>query len=187
MYDGSFANIFYDDVRLPADALLGEVNGGWKVLTSALATERGLIGGGIVLKVAHLFELLCHHIKLAHLDGKPLAADRVVRERIATLAAEIEVGRQLMMHCAALAAEGITPPEYGAISKVFSGELMERFGEAALEILGMQATLSQEAEDNLADGRFEQGLRHSLMWVISIGTNEIQRSLIAQRALGLPR
>jgi alkylation response protein AidB-like acyl-CoA dehydrogenase len=86
-----------------------------------------------------------------------------------------------------LAVDGSTPPEYGAISKVFSGELMERFGEAALEILGMPATLSQDAPGNLANGRFEQGLRHSLMWVISIGTNEIQRSLIAQRALGLPR
>jgi len=187
MYDGSFANIFYDNVRLPADALLGELNGGWKVLTSALATERGLIGGGIVLKVARMFNLLCRHAKLAQRDGRPLADDAVVRERIATLAAEIEVGRQLMMHCAELAADGVTPPEYGAISKVFSGELMERFGEAALEILGMRATLSQEAPDNLANGRFEQGLRHSLMWVISIGTNEIQRSLIAQRGLALPR
>jgi hypothetical protein len=57
----------------------------------------------------------------------------------------------------------------------------------ALEILGMRATLSQDAPGNFANGKFEQGLRHSLMWVISIGKNEIQRSLIAQRALGLPR
>jgi alkylation response protein AidB-like acyl-CoA dehydrogenase len=187
MYDGSFANIFYDNVRLPADALLGDVNDGWKVLTSALAVERGLVGGGIVLKVAHMFDLLCQYVRQAQFDDKPLSADPVVRDRIATLAAEIEVGRKLMMHCAELATNGVTPPEYGAISKVYSGELMERFGEAALEILGMHATLSQEAPDNLANGKFEQGLRHSLMWVISIGTNEIQRSLIAQRALGLPR
>ncbi len=100
---------------------------------------------------------------------------------MATLACEIEVGRQLMMHCAELAADGITPPEYGAISKVFSGELMERFGEAALDILGMRATLSEQMPGALDNGRFEQNLRHSLMWVISIGTNEIQRSLIAQR------
>ncbi len=187
MYDGSFANIFYDNVRLPSDALLGGLNDGWRVLTSALATERGLIGGGIVLKVARMFDQLCQYARQAEFDGKPLSADPLVRERIAALACEIEVGRQLMMHCAELAAEGMTPPEYGAISKVFSGELMERFGEAALEILGMRATLSQEAPGNLANGKFEQGLRHSLMWVISIGTNEIQRSLIAQRALGLPR
>ena len=55
MYDGSFANIFYDDVRIPLENIVGEVNGGWKVLTGALANERR-VGGGIVLKVAHTFE-----------------------------------------------------------------------------------------------------------------------------------
>jgi alkylation response protein AidB-like acyl-CoA dehydrogenase len=113
--------------------------------------------------------------------------DPRVRDYIGTLAAQIEVGRRLMIHCAQLATGGATPPEVGAISKVFSGELMERFGEAALDILGLRAALSQDAEGALRNGRYEQGLRHSLMWVISIGTNEIQRSLIAQRGLGLPR
>lgn len=187
MYDGSFANIFYDDVRIPLDSLVGEVNGGWKVLTGALAFERGLVGGGIVLKVAHAFEQLRRRVTRGDGDARPLSEDPIVRDRMARLAAEIEIGRQLMMQCADLAADGVTPPEYGAISKVFSGELMERFGEAALEILGMQATLSEGMPGALDNGRFEQNLRHSLMWVISIGTNEIQRSLIAQRGLGLPR
>jgi alkylation response protein AidB-like acyl-CoA dehydrogenase len=187
MYDGSFANIFYDNVRIPLENIVGEVNGGWKVLTGALAFERGLVGGGIVLKVAHAFEQLRLHVMAGEGDAPPLSEDPIVRERMAVLASEIEVGRQLMMQCAELAAEGITPPEYGAISKVFSGELMERFGEAALDILGMRATLSQGMPGALDNGRFEQNLRHSLMWVISIGTNEIQRSLIAQRGLRLPR
>src|SRR5262249_41660677 len=183
MYDGSFANIFYDDVRIPAENIVGPVNGGWKVLTDALATERGLVGGGIVLKVAHGFDLLCREIR----DVPAMRADPLVRDRVGQLAAEIEVGRRLMVHCAELATGGTTPPEVGAISKVFSGELMERYGEAALESLGPRAALSQDAPGALAGGRFEQQLRHSLMWVISIGTNEIQRSLIAQRGLGLPR
>ncbi|HEV7575257.1 MAG TPA: acyl-CoA dehydrogenase family protein [Caldimonas sp.] len=183
MYDGSFANIFYDNVRIPADALIGPLNGGWKVLTDALANERGTVGGGIVLKVAHAFDLLCADVRAA----PSLRDDPLVRERIATLAAEIEVGRRLMIHSAELATGGTTPPETGAISKVFSGELMERFGEAALDILGPRAALSHGASGALHEGRYEQGLRHSLMWVISIGTNEIQRSLIAQRGLGLPR
>ena len=187
MYDGSFANIFYDDVRIPADAIVGPVNGGWKVLTDALANERGLVGGGIVLKVAHAFDLLCRDVREATAHGSPLRDDALARDRIATLAADIEVGRRLMIHCAELATSGSTPPETGAISKVFSGELMERFGEAALDILGPRAALSQDAPGALRNGRYEQGLRHSLMWVISIGTNEIQRSLIAQRGLGLPR
>ncbi|HEX7922147.1 MAG TPA: acyl-CoA dehydrogenase [Bradyrhizobium sp.] len=183
MYDGTFANIFYDNVRIPAENLVGEVNGGWKVLTGALAFERGLVGGGIVLKVARAFEQLRSHV----IGDRSLADNPIVRDRMANLATEIEIGRQLMMHCAELAADGATPPEYGAISKVFSGELMERFGEAALDILGMRAALSEQMPGAIDNGRFEQNLRHSLMWVISIGTNEIQRSLIAQRALGLPR
>ncbi|GAP37920.1 butyryl-CoA dehydrogenase [Piscinibacter sakaiensis] len=187
MYGGSFANVFYDNVRLPADAMVGEPNAGWKVLTGALATERGFIGGGIVLKVARSFELLCEHIRGAVVDGKPLREDPLVRERIATLAAEIEAGRQMMVHCAAQVDGGETPPGDAAASKVYSGELMERFGEVALDILGMQATLSEGSPGALLRGRIEQHLRHSLMWVISIGTNEIQRSLIAQRGLGLPR
>lgn len=182
MYDGSFANIFYDNVRIPLEDLVGEVNGGWKVLTGALAFERGLVGGGIVLKVAHAFERL-----RGHLIDSGASHDPIVRDRMATLASEIEVGRQLMMCCAELAADGVTPPEYGAISKVFSAELMERFGEAALDLLGSRAALSEQMPGAIDNGRFEQNLRHSLMWVISIGTNEIQRSLIAQRALGLPR
>ena len=187
MYDGSFANIFYDNVRIPLENIVGEVNGGWKVLTGALAYERGLVGGGIVLKVAHAFEQLRKRVMAQRNGERSLGDDPIVRDRLATLACEIEVGRQLMVHCAELAADGITPPEYGAISKVFSGELMERFGEAALDILGMRATLSEQMPDAIDNGRFEQNLRHSLMWVISIGTNEIQRSLIAQRGLGLPR
>jgi alkylation response protein AidB-like acyl-CoA dehydrogenase len=187
MYDGTFSNIFYDNVRIPLENIVGEVNGGWKVLTGALAYERGLVGGGIVLKVAHAFEQLRKRLLAPESGARPLGDDPIVRDRMATLACEIEVGRQLMVHCAELAADGITPPEYGAISKVFSGELMERFGEAALDILGMCATLSEQMPGALDNGRFEQNLRHSLMWVISIGTNEIQRSLIAQRGLGLPR
>jgi alkylation response protein AidB-like acyl-CoA dehydrogenase len=186
MYDGSFANIFYDNVRIPLENIVGEVNGGWKVLTGALTFERGLVGGGIVLKVAHAFEQLRRHVMAGEGHAR-LRDDPLVRDRMARIASEIEVGRQLMMHCAELAADGITPPEYGAISKVFSGELMERFGEAALDILGMRAALSEQMPGALDNGRFEQNLRHSLMWVISIGTNEIQRSLIAQRELGLPR
>jgi hypothetical protein len=53
--------------------------------------------------------------------------------------------------------------------------------------VGLRAALSEGMPGALENGKFEQGLRHSLMWVISIGTNEIQRSLVAQRGLGLPR
>lgn len=185
MYDGSFANIFYDNVRVPVDALVGDVDGGWEVLTGALATERGLVGGGIVTKAARIFDLLCKSIQVAETGGRPLRLDPVVRDQIGRLASEIEVGRQLMLSCAAR--DGVPNPSEAAISKVFSGELLERLGEAALDILGTAGTLSEGAPGAVAEGKLEHALRHSLMWVISIGTNEIQRNIIAQQGLGLPR
>lgn len=187
LYGGTFANVFYDGVRLPDTARLGAVGAGWQALTQALAAERGYIGGGIVLKVARSFELLCDRLRVPDADGRRLADDPRVRERVGRLAAQIEAGRQLMLHCAQRVTDGVTPPEDAAVSKVWSGELMERFGEAAMEMLGLAGSLSEGSPGSILAGRLEQQLRHSLMWVISIGTNEIQRSLIAQRGLGLPR
>lgn len=79
------------------------------------------------------------------------------------------------------------PLENAAVTKVLSGELMERFDKVVLDLLGPEAALSQSASGALRRGRCEQGLHHLLMWVISIGSNEIQRSLIAQHSFGLPR
>jgi alkylation response protein AidB-like acyl-CoA dehydrogenase len=185
MYDGAFANIFFDDVTVPQTALLGGVNKGWTVLTDALATERSLYGGVILMQLVHHFELLCEYLRTTERDGAPLAADPFVRDRMAETAASIEVGRQLMIRSAVTAEEGIAQPHVAAISKVFSGELMERFGEAALDLVGLPAARSRGAAGAVLDGQLEQRLRHSLMWVISLGTNEIQRNLIARKALGL--
>src|SRR4029453_15377102 len=152
----------------------------------ALAFERGLVGGGIVLKVAHSFEQLRRQVMVAGGDRPPPGQDPIVRDKMATLACEIEVGRQLMMHCAELAPDGMTPQEYARASKLFLGDLRDRLGGAALRILGRPAAISEQMPGAIDNGRFEQNLRHSLMWVISIGTNEIQRSLIAQRGPGWP-
>jgi alkylation response protein AidB-like acyl-CoA dehydrogenase len=72
------------------------------------------------------------------------------------------------------------------MGKVFASELQERLGEAALDILGAGGLLSEESE-SAPVGTMEQVLRHSIMGMIGGGTNEIQRNVIAQRGLGLPR
>ena len=113
--------------------------------------------------------------------------DAAVRDRIGSLAAEIEVARCFVMHGVLMAEQERVPMVEAAISKHFSGELMERLGEAALDILGAGATLSEASAGVLGDGLLEQMLRRSIMMVIGGGTNEIQRNLIALRGLGLPR
>jgi alkylation response protein AidB-like acyl-CoA dehydrogenase len=187
MYDGEFINTFLDNVRVPAECMVGKLNGGWEVLTGSLGTERGILGTNIVARLMRSFDIVCEFIRTSGSNGNSLSKDPVVRDTIGAFAAQIEIGRQLALHCAIMAGNGETPHDLAAIAKVFAGETMERFFEAVQEMLGMEAALSKDSRGAILLGRLEQSLRHSLMWVISIGTNEIQRNLIATHGLGLPR
>ncbi len=186
MYGHTFCQEFLDNVRLPASALVGKVNDGWAILTSALATERMVMGSFIANARAEFDRLVRCVRDQTVLDGT-LANDGAVRDRIGALAAEVEAGRQLFMNSIAMAEQGKVPVHEAAMSKAYTGELMERLSQTALDILGTGATLSEDAEGAVASGRFEQLLRYAILTVIGGGTAEIQRNLIAQRGLGLPR
>lgn len=181
MYGRTFSATFYDDVRVPGTALLGPVNGGWKVITSALAAERVMIGN-TVAHLQHMFGKLVDYV----CSSAILLNDPLIRDRIGGVAAEIEIARQFTLRNADLVQSGRTPVYEAAMSKVFVGELQERLGEAALEILGSGGLLSDQAP-SAPLGEMEQELRHSLMGVLGGGTSEIQRNIIALRGLGLPR
>lgn len=187
MYDGEFCNTFLDNVTVPLEALVGRLNGGWGVLTGSLGIERAYVGSRILSKVGQIFEELCEWIRTVEVEGRPLRLDPAVRDTMAEVAAQIEIGRQLALNSIHLYANGKEPTWEAAMAKVFGGELMERLCESALDMFGTRALLSEGNDDAPLAGTLEQKLRHSLMWVISIGTNEIQRNLIAQRGLGLPR
>lgn len=185
MYGGTFSATFYDDVRVPAGALLGPENGGWKVITSALAAERVMIGN-TVAHVQHIFSKLVRYVRDSGDGPNSLRNDRLVRDRLGALGAEIEVARQFTLRNASLVQAGRVPLYEAAMSKVFVGELQERLGEAALDILGSGGLLSEDAP-SAPLGEMERELRHSLMGVLGGGTSEIQRNVIALRGLGLPR
>ncbi len=178
--------VFWDDVRLPAGALVGEVNGGWKVITAALAFERVALAS-VAARGRGYFDKLVAHVHQARRNGRPMAEDALVRDRLGALAADIEAARLLAVQTAQLIEAGQVPIHQAAMTKVYSGELMERLGEAALEILGTGAALKGGARSSLIGGDFEFCIRDSLLYVIGGGTNEIQRNIIALRGLGLPR
>ena len=185
MYGGTFSATTYDDVRVPAGALLGSANGGWKIITSALAAERVMIGK-TVAHLQHVFDKLLNHVRSAG-DGPGAARhDAVIRDRIGALAADIEIARQFTLRNANLSQTGYVPVYEAAMSKVFVGELQERLGEAGLDVLGSGGLLS-EGSPTAPLGLVEQELRHSLMGVLGGGTSEMQRNTVALRGLGLPR
>ncbi|RIX79608.1 acyl-CoA dehydrogenase [Acidovorax cavernicola] len=186
MYGHTFCQEFFDNVRIPADALVGELNQGWKILTSALATERMMMGSFIANARAE-FEHLVRCVRDADGNPEPVGTDGAVRDRIGALAAQVEAGRQLFMHSVDMAEKGGVPIHEAAMSKAFTGELLEQLGQASLDILGTAVTLCEGAKGAVAAGRFEQLLRYSILVVIGGGTAEIQRNMIAQHGLGLPR
>lgn len=182
LYGHTFCSQFYDNVRVPASYLLGKENKGWAILTSALAAERIQMGGSIV-EVQNTYENLCRHIA----SHPALYESDLICDLIGQFGAEIEAARQLSLRSVRALEEGRLPVVEGAYTKVFSGDLMERFAEAALDILGDEGLLSEDAPNAPFDGKIEQMLRKSIMMVIGGGAAEIQKTIIAQRGLGLPR
>lgn len=185
MYGRTFCETFYDDVRLPAGALLGPENSGWKVITDALAAERVMIGT-TVAHLQHLFDRLIDYLRSCDDAPNSSRRDPVIRDRIGLLASEIEVARQFTLRNGNLVQAGRVPIHEAAMSKVFVGELQERLGEAAMDILGSAGLLSEESP-SAPIPEAEQVLRHSLMGVLGGGTSEMQRNTIALRGLKLPR
>jgi alkylation response protein AidB-like acyl-CoA dehydrogenase len=186
LYGKTFSATFYDNVRVPAKNMVGKVNDGWRVITDALAAERVMIGAARMAGIERAFDRFTEHVRRAVVGGKPLRSDPVVRDRIGALAAEIEVARQFQIRNARLVEQGRVPIHEAAMGKVFTSELQERLGEAALDILGTGGLLSEDAP-SAPLGEMEQLLRHAIMGMIGGGTNEIQRNVIALRGLDLPR
>jgi alkylation response protein AidB-like acyl-CoA dehydrogenase len=186
LYGKTFSATFYDNVRVPAKNMIGKVNDGWRVITDALAAERVMIGATRMAGIERAFDRFTEYVRTAVVGGKQLRTDPVVRDRIGALAAEIEVARQFQMRNSRLVEQGKVPIHEAAMGKVFSSELQERLGEAALDILGTGGLLSEDAP-GAPLGEMEQLLRHAIMGMIGGGTNEIQRNVIALRGLELPR
>jgi alkylation response protein AidB-like acyl-CoA dehydrogenase len=176
---------FFDDVRADADEVVGEVNGGWQIIGSALANER--IGmAGMTAGVRRSFDDL---IDLLRADGAALAGPRgsAVRRTVTELAVRVQAARLLADASARSTADDCaTARQYVPMAKIVAGELAENFGEIALRIVGPRFVLGHGVEGNVAGGMFEHGLRESIVQVVGGGTGDIQRTVLA-RTMGLAR
>ncbi|SFS11534.1 Acyl-CoA dehydrogenase [Agrococcus baldri] len=173
---------FLDDVRVPADALVGEVNGGWKVITDALAGERVVMGG----IAGQLLRQLDDFLEVVRTDPERWVGARgsAKRAKLASIAASLQALRALVASAIGATSSGAGAKLEAPMAGVLGGELSEEFGEVMLDILGPVGMLSDAAVPG--GGAIEKSLRTSIMYVVGGGTNDIQRGLIA-RALGLPR
>jgi len=172
--------IFFDDVRVPRDGLLGEQDRGWEVIVAGLTFER--TGIARYARAGRLIELLVEYVK-----REGLADDPDVRQRLADLRARYEAARLLNYRAISRQAAGDVPTVEAAIARVHNTQLEQQVGHVGLEILGVAGQLVLDASGAPMSGLLHQQWVRNIPTTIVAGSLEIQKSLIAEHGLGLPR
>lgn len=177
---------FYSGVRVLDSARVGEAERGWDVMGVALVYERG--GGGGGRSGPSLTERVAAWCRsTARPDGSTVFDDPTVQERLARISIESEVSSLLGQRVAWVSARGGMPGVEGSMSKLYSSEAAQRHYSTLQDILGPEAVLSERAPGAPLHGEVDVAFRYAIVGTIYGGTSEIQREIIAQRRLGLPR
>jgi alkylation response protein AidB-like acyl-CoA dehydrogenase len=180
-----FYETYFEDVRVPVANRLGEENRGWYVAMTTLAFERSSIG--FASGAWRTLKELTQYCREAKRNGQALIDDPRVRRKLANLAIEIEVARLISYNVAWLQSQGQVPIYEASAAKTFTTELRQRIANTGMQILGLYGQLDEESKWAPLDGR----IKYQYLWTVGetiyAGSNEIQRNIIAQRGLSLPR
>jgi alkylation response protein AidB-like acyl-CoA dehydrogenase len=175
-----FAEIFLDDVFVPDADVLGEVGAGWQVAMSTAGSERGLS-----LRSPGRFCAAAD--RLVDLWRRDADASGALGERVADAWIAAQAYRLHTFATVTRLAEGGRVGPEASLGKLFWSELDVALHETALDLLGTDAELAPGSPDAVDDGRWADGYLFALSGPIYAGTNEIQRNVVAERVLGLPR
>jgi len=179
-------DIFFDGVRVPKSALVGEKNQGFYHIATALDHERVFMGALVAAHRRTLDELIGYAKETCH-NGYSLSKEPLVRHKLAELAIEVKVGEALAYRLVWMLSKGAVPFHEASIAKVFTSEREQRLTNIAMQIMGLYGQLKEGSKWAQLKGRMEYMYRFSVLGTIGGGTNEIQRSIIALTGLGLPR
>ena len=186
MGDERTNDVFFDDVWVSDDYVVGEVNRGFQYISEALDLERFTMF--TFSPIQQRLELLCEHVATETRDGRPLRDDPVIRRRVAQLVTEAEVARVLGLRFVAASMKGGAPPTTEASEyKLFATELSKRLADTSMDIAGPGSQLRVHTDDAPMRGRAESTYRYTVIDTIGGGTSEVQKNIIARRKLGLPK
>jgi len=185
--EAEFNEMFFDDVRVPRENLLGPLNGGWGVALTTLMNERATLALATVMRFRNVFDDLAELGRQVIRDGTCTLDPRIIRQTLAQFYIEVESMKYLAYRNFSRLTRGGTPGPEGSISKVLWSELNQRMNEFAMVLQGPRATLAEGSDHAVDDGRWQYALLRSRGNTIEEGTSEIQRSIIAERLLRLPK
>jgi 3-oxocholest-4-en-26-oyl-CoA dehydrogenase alpha subunit len=181
----AFNQVYFDNVRVPKENLVGEENRGWYVATTTLDFERS--GINRVIWALRQYHELVDFVRERAESGEAWANAPAVRHQLADLRIAFEIGRLLCYRVAWQQNAGKVPNYESSMAKMYGSELNRRFGSEAVNILGLAGQLEPGSRWAPLQGRLERSFLAGFSYTIAGGTSEIQRNIIAQRGLGLPR
>jgi hypothetical protein len=191
MGDERTNEVFIEDVFVPDEYVVGDVNSGFQYISQALDLERFTMFTFSPIK--QRLDLLCDYVREEQVDGRTLREDPVIRSRIARLVTDAEVARVLGLRVVAESMngekkEGAPPPTVESSRyKLFATEFSLRLADASMDIAGPGSQLRVHTEDAPMKGRAESTYRYTVIDTIGGGTSEVQKNIIARRGLGLPK
>jgi alkylation response protein AidB-like acyl-CoA dehydrogenase len=180
--DSGFNEIFFTNVRVPVANVLGPIDAGWTTAMVALSNERANLGMGLYVVFKRSLDALTSRARATVRRGVPLVADTLVRQKLAQAEVELEVFRLNILRSLSRSSRGESAGPEGSILKLYWSEMNQRIAQTALEILGPEAQ-----QQNFDRGRWAYQYLRSRGNTIEAGTSEVQRNILAQRVLGLPR
>jgi alkylation response protein AidB-like acyl-CoA dehydrogenase len=185
--ESEFNELFFHDVQVPVENVVGKVNQGWSVAMGTLMHERGTFGAGLQVTYRRNMERLIELARTQRRNGHTAAEDPLVRQKLAQCYAEIEIMKANQMRAfSRISATGVPGPE-GSIQKLFWSELNQRFQQIAQELLGPYGQLQAGDDHAIDNGSWAYGYLRTRGNTIEAGTSEIQRNIIGNYVLGLPK
>ena len=186
--ESEFSETFFENVRVPAENLVGDLNNGWRIAQTTLSAERGpddALARQIRFK-QELDGLLATATQLKRGSGRAID-DPALRQKLAKSIVEIEIMRLSSLRCYSRIARGTARPPDASMLKLYWSHAAQSMYETALEALGPLAPLTDGDPLSPASGRYQLSYLHSRAFTIYSGSSEIQRNIIAERMLGLPK
>jgi alkylation response protein AidB-like acyl-CoA dehydrogenase len=188
--DSHFCEVFLNDVVIPADGLVGPENAGWRVAQETLGAERGMTMLELAERLGNAgFKWLVEYCARTQPDGSRPLDDDVVRDTLARFETEITGLRGLCRNVVEGHDTGSVGPADASIVKLFYSELLQRMTDFGAEVGGLAAhtVLAKPLSSGWESGAWVLDFIGSWEWTIPGGASEIQRTIIGERGLGLPR
>jgi len=183
-----FNEVFFDNVRVPVENLLGEENQGWRIAMSTLRYERGPEEAlPRLVRFKRDLDLIFQTAKNTSRGGRVLAKDPVLRQKLATSYIELEIMRLNLQRAQSRVAKGEDIGPSASTTKLYWSHMIQRISEVAVEIGSDAAALLPADSAAIAGGQFAFRFLQTRAMTIYSGTSEIQRNIIAEQVLGLPK